>query len=116
MNMEVNPLAVFSNELHWIAESESDGSDNAAQNFTDHALAIIEGRFDRIAQTLAGYWGSPAFDAYMERLLIDERGNRQGFPPDVAEALLRLSRLHGEKFGFGAEGDVWLSAAKQKHN
>ena len=114
MELETNPLAIFSNELHWVTEPET--PDPAAQSYTANALTIVEGRFDRIAQCIAEYWGSPAFDGYMEKLLIDERGNRQGFPPEVAEALLRLSRLHGEKFGFGGKTDVWLSAAKQKHN
>ena len=35
-----------------------------------------------------------------EGLLIDDRGSRHGFPPEVVEALLALSRQHSERFGF----------------
>lgn len=113
MALQANPLAVYSNELHWVADADS--SAPVTQTYANKALTVIEGRFNRIAQCIAEYWGSPTFDSYMGKLLIDERGGRQGFPPEVAEALLHLSRLHGEKFGFGTSDDIWRSASDQKH-
>jgi hypothetical protein len=58
------------------------------------------GKFPRIAETIRDLWGRPELDRYFEQLLIDDRGNRHGFPPAVVEALLTLSRQHSERFGF----------------
>ncbi|MGH6690084.1 MAG: hypothetical protein ACREF4_05320 [Gammaproteobacteria bacterium] len=59
----------------------------------------LEAKFPRIAETVRDLWGRPELDRYLDRLLIDDRGNRHGFPPEVVEALLALSRQHSERFG-----------------
>ncbi|SRR6266542_3892456 len=48
-------------------------------------------RFPRIANKLARLWadGKSVAD-YLDQLLIDRRGSRQGFPPDVHNELLNL--------------------------
>lgn len=56
-------------------------------------LSAIERRFSRIALELAGRWQVGDIDAYLDGLLLDERGNRQGFPPDVLEEIMFLSSL-----------------------
>ena len=49
--------------------------------------------FPRIANTLAALWTRPdAFMSYLDDLLIDKRGGRQGFPID---ALTELHALAG---------------------
>lgn len=49
--------------------------------------------FPRIANTLAALWTRPdAFTSYLDDLLIDKRGGRQGFP---IEALTELHALAG---------------------
>ena len=41
-------------------------------------------RYARIANILAQQWNDPpACGAYFDSLLVDRRGNRQGFPPAV---------------------------------
>jgi len=116
MAIETQRQAIFANELHWISEPESQ-EDFATRNDPTHALSVIQQHFERIAQSINQFWGSEHFDSYIEKLLIDERGSRQGFPPEVAEALLRLSRLHVERFGFGRADDVWISPDwRQRHN
>ena len=65
----------------------------------------LEARFPRIAKTVRELWGTRELDDYLDRLLIDERGDRHGFPPEVVEALLALSHRHAEKFRFRAPGD-----------
>ena len=41
-------------------------------------------RYARIVNTLAQHWNDhPACGAYFDALLVDRRGNRQGFPPAV---------------------------------
>jgi hypothetical protein len=58
--------------------------------------------YPRIANLLALQWNDPdALAAYLDELLVDRRGDRQGFPPPVQSELVRL-RNHG--FGAPARG------------
>lgn len=58
---------------------------------------VLLRRFPRIANMMAGSWGDPcAFRAYVNDLLIDRRGNRKGFPPDVERELVMLRFYHDE--------------------
>jgi len=53
-------------------------------------LALLR-QFPRIANLMALTWNEPAsFKAYMDELLIDRRGNRQGFPKAIRQELLAL--------------------------
>jgi len=53
--------------------------------------AVLLRQFARIANLVAATWDDPvAFDLYMDGLLTDKRGNRQGFPPVVHGELLVL--------------------------
>ena len=55
--------------------------------------------YPRIANLLALQWNDPsAIAAYLDELLVDRRGHRQGFPPPVQSELVRL-RNHS----FGAQ-------------
>jgi len=59
-------------------------------------------RFPRIANQLAAVWSDkPAARSYLDGLLVDDRGNREGFPPDVLRELLSLrlyyENLHSQK-------------------
>lgn len=56
-------------------------------------LSAIERRFSRIAQEIGTRWKVGDIDAYLNSLLLDDRGNRQGFPADVLEELMFLSNL-----------------------
>jgi hypothetical protein len=47
----------------------------------------------RVLEQLTATWGTEAFDRFAQRLIIDERGNRQGFSEPVMEELLMLARL-----------------------
>jgi len=52
---------------------------------------VLVRRFARIANVIATTWADPkTFNAYMESLLIDTRGNRRGFPPEVLAELVAL--------------------------
>ena len=70
-------------------------------------LMTVERRIPRIAYALRLRWGQGDFEAYVDSLLIDDRGGRAGFPPDVAAALFSLSRLHAEQFPSQKRGDLW---------
>ena len=47
--------------------------------------------YPRIANLLALHWSdTSALTAYLDQLLVDRRGHRQGFPPPVLAELRRL--------------------------
>ena len=77
------------------------------KELTAEAVAMLKARFPRIHQTLLALWGTGPGEAYLDGLIMDERGNRQGFPPDVLRAILVLQRLHFQTFGTFKKIDPW---------
>ena len=71
------------------------------------AAAIVSRTFPRILQQLRLLWGTPQGEIYLDGLILDERGNRKGFPPDVLNALLVLQRVHFLVFGSFRKVDPW---------
>jgi hypothetical protein len=65
--------------------------------------SAIEEKFPRIAKALCDLWGKEGYAPYLRSLVFDERGGRQGFPPDVSMELFMLQGL----LDFQTEGDVW---------
>lgn len=63
-------------------------------------LDIVRERFPRIAKAIELMWGTRELESYLGKLIITERENREGFPPDVLSALLRISRQHAQEFVF----------------
>ena len=60
----------------------------------------VAARLPHIAKQLRLLWGTPQLAAYVAQLLLDTRNDtRQGFPPDLLQALLNLQEscqyLHG---------------------
>jgi hypothetical protein len=48
-------------------------------------------RYPRIANEIAEAWKSPAMcEKLLDKLLLDQRGSRKGFPLDVAQELITL--------------------------
>ncbi len=58
--------------------------------------AAIE-EMPRICASLLTLWGAHDLDQYLNRLIIDDRGTRQGFTPEVMEELLFLGRITRSK-------------------
>jgi uncharacterized protein len=55
----------------------------------------LEAKFPRVVDKLVSAWPSPeAAAAVFEDLLVDQRGDRQGFPPDVAREIFLLSAAY----------------------
>lgn len=77
-----------------------------------YPFPIVEAGFPRIAESIRELWGTPELDRYFDRLLIDERGDRAGFPPEVVQALLALSQQHIEQFGFERPDNPWTGDPK----
>ncbi|HPU50149.1 MAG TPA: hypothetical protein PK359_01210 [Burkholderiaceae bacterium] len=58
-------------------------------------LVALRGGYPRIVNQLAALWDDPkAFDEYVDSLLIDKRGKRQGFPFPVVADLSELRTYH----------------------
>ena len=55
----------------------------------------IEQSFPRILAKIAELWGKPALDAFLDSLMVSDRPGRQGFSPEIAMEIFRLSTLHG---------------------
>ena len=54
-------------------------------------------KFPRIANLMAAMWPDPnSFRRYIDDLLVDKRGNRQGFPVDVLRELFELRAYYDE--------------------
>jgi ankyrin repeat protein len=54
----------------------------------------LEAKFSRVFNKVMNMWGNPELDAYFESLMVDKRGGRKGFPMDVMNDILVLSRVH----------------------
>jgi hypothetical protein len=65
--------------------------------------------YPRIAQRIEQLWGTPECEHYLNTLVIDTRGNRQGFPPAVLEELLYLGRLARALVILQFGDDLWES-------
>ena len=57
------------------------------------APCALERQFKRIADKIAASWPTPACARYIDSLLVDNRGGRQGFPPEVVSELFLLHAL-----------------------
>ena len=54
-------------------------------------------KFPRIANLIAAMWQDPnSIRRYVDDLLVDKRGNRQGFPVDVLRELFELRAYYDE--------------------
>lgn len=73
------------------------------------AVALLKAQFPHIHGKLVPLWGKEAGEQYLDSLILDERGNRQGFPPEALSALLVLQRIHFERFGTFRKTDLWQS-------
>jgi len=60
-------------------------------------------RFPRIANELARVWhDDTARQLHLDDLLIDRRGGRQGFPPEIHQELLMLREYCNRQYRKGA--------------
>ena len=57
----------------------------------------LERTYPRIVQSIAMAWPSPKdARALFDQLLIHDRERRQGFPPEVAREIMRLSAFYAD--------------------
>lgn len=63
----------------------------------------LEKRYLRVLNRIVELWYSPKIDDYFTELLVDIRGDRQGFPHDVAAELFNLSQIHARLRGMAEQ-------------
>lgn len=69
---------------------------NNNADFYPHKL---EQQFPHILDKIMIMWDSSEFDSYLNKFMLDQRSHaRQGFPPEVASEILRLSMIHSKQY------------------
>ncbi|MCU0840366.1 MAG: hypothetical protein MUC79_01435 [Thiobacillaceae bacterium] len=61
-------------------------------------VSSIEARYPHVAAKAVAFWGTEQFLPYVNELLTDDRGNRQGFPFETLQELHFLKELHLEAY------------------
>lgn len=57
-------------------------------------MTELEKKFPRIVEKLTLLWGHDGVPAYLSHLLIDDRGDRQGFTGDIMAEIMFLNNLY----------------------
>lgn len=105
MTPEAVDMAV---EARWRKQQALEGSKEKPDPW-----AIIERAFPRIAAAIRDQWGRRALDDYFSKLVVDDRGGRQGFPPDVLSAIMEISRLHAAQHRFRRPVCPWEADVRE---
>ncbi|WP_051710642.1 ankyrin repeat domain-containing protein [Andreprevotia chitinilytica] len=84
--------------------------------YQEHFPQELVAHYPRIASQIIDLWGSRNLDMYFEELMIDSRGDRQGFPSSVAHELLGLMRVYDLQRDIRPDGmpDIW-GHTEQEH-
>ena len=59
-------------------------------------VTVIRNHYPKIGERIALMWGSAELQKYLNNLVYDERGDREGFPRPIANAIMRVLREHGK--------------------
>ena len=54
----------------------------------------LERDYPRVLQAIQAMWGFKELNMYFQKLTMDLRGDREGFPPEVWEEIYTLMRIH----------------------
>lgn len=60
----------------------------------NNSQSELEKSFPRIAERIVQLWNTFELSSYLDEIMIDDRGTRHGFPPDVASEILFLRIMH----------------------
>jgi hypothetical protein len=69
---------------------------------------LLEEKFPRVFNKLLELWDTPHLEIFLQDLLMDNRsGNRQGFPPEAASEIIKLSNYLDSLKAPETGGDAW---------
>lgn len=74
---------------------------------TEHYPYALESRYPRILKKIMALWDDEAIDGYFLELMVGERSDRSGFPPDVAADILHLSLVHAAHDDPEKQKGIW---------
>lgn len=82
-------------------------SDKSSQPTIILATSALEASYPNIASNITLIWGSPECEAYLNKLMLNSRGDRQGFNLDIMDELMLLTAItENEKM------DIWTAAVQ----
>jgi hypothetical protein len=88
--------------------SSPDGSTAPAiPSYIAHDVSLILDRYPEIGKKITQLWGSPDLNQFLNSLVFDERGDRQGFPEPIALALFKVFEAHRTLVPAMSRGDIW---------
>jgi hypothetical protein len=70
-------------------------------------VSVIRKGYPKIGETITKLWGSVDLYAYLNSIIFDERGCRQGFSAPIASALFRVYEGHRRLVHEKKSGDIW---------
>ena len=78
------------------------------------SMQLIQMKMPRIHKLIELTWGDKKeFDTWIDKIWLDDRGDRQGFPADVMSALHKLHTIHIKRFGTVIKkNDIWTANRK----
>jgi ankyrin repeat protein len=79
---------------------------------TQHYPYALETKFPRIFASLMSHWDAPEGESYLNSLMVSERSDRSGFPPDVAAEIMHLGLIHAAQHHKKLRQDVWEPEAR----
>ena len=68
----------------------------------------LEEQYPSIAQKITAIWRSPEIHGYLKKLIVDDRGDRNGFDPSVMSELIALSSILEQP----ARANEWSTGAR----
>lgn len=76
----------------------------------EELFSIFKTEYPRIYNSISLFWGEKEFTPYINSLLEDTRGNRQGFSFRILNCLIKLQEVHDAEFPQHANNDkdLWI--------
>ncbi|HEV2610047.1 MAG TPA: hypothetical protein VGU61_07245 [Noviherbaspirillum sp.] len=62
----------------------------------DRYVTLMEQNFRHVLTAIESMWGYPELNTYFAKLTMNERGSREGFPPEVWDDIRLLWDIHLE--------------------
>ena len=67
----------------------------------------LESKYPRILAKIMALWDEPEMSDHFMQLMVSDREDRAGFPPDVAAEIMRLSLVHASSHVSHQKHDIW---------
>lgn len=71
---------------------------NTPTVIADYYKSALESGFPRVLQAIEALWGYKELNEYFRKLMINESGERAGFPREAWEEIDMLQHIHEELF------------------